>query len=81
MINRMKFIEGTIPIIDYFKPSKTAQNAINFITKENIEDLKNCDDNEIKNIFKCFNIISGIEDNNNNIINNFFENNKEPLSK
>jgi hypothetical protein len=79
MVERICQLENGMESVEYFKPSKTAQNAINFISQKQVDELKltNCD--QIINIFKSFNILCGIEATD-NIINNFFEHNKESLS-
>jgi hypothetical protein len=57
----------------YFTPSKTAQNGINFITKDHIEDiLKNSHDETLVDIFKLFYILNGEEYTKPEIIENLF---------
>jgi aspartate carbamoyltransferase regulatory subunit len=79
IVERISKLENGMEPVEYFKPSKTAQNAINFITNKNLDELKNSREEEIVNIFRCLNVICGIEDTE-DVIANFFKNNKEPLS-
>jgi hypothetical protein len=79
MVERVSKLENGMNPVDYFKPSKTAQNAINFITNKNIEELRTCKREEVSNMIRCLNIICGIDDKN-DVVTNFFNNNKEPLS-
>ncbi len=79
MVERISKLENGMDPVEYFKPSKTAQNLINFITNKNIEELRNSKREQIVNLFRSLNIISGIEDRG-DVVGNFFNNNKEPLS-
>jgi hypothetical protein len=45
----------------YFNPSRTAQNGINFITRELVEELKSTDDNTIHSLFKLLLILNNEE--------------------
>jgi hypothetical protein len=80
IVERISKLENGVEPVDYFKPSKTAQNALNFITQKNIEELKQTEDVQIINIFKCLNMICGIYDTD-NVVGKFFQHNKEPLSR
>ncbi len=79
IVERISKLENGMDPVEYFKPSKTSQNLINFITNKDIEELKNSKREEIINLFRCLNIISGIDDRG-DVVGNFFKNNKEPLS-
>ena len=79
LVERISQLENGMEPVEYFKPSKTAQNAINFISQKQVDELKLTNSDQIINIFKSFNIICGIQTSD-NIITNFFEHNKEPLS-
>jgi hypothetical protein len=59
----------------YFNPSRTAQNGINFVTRDLIDELKRCDYESIKDMFRLLYIL-GNEDYNNhpNLIKHFFDN-------
>jgi hypothetical protein len=45
----------------YFNPSRTAQNGVNFITRDLVEELKTCEDEKIKDLFRLL-FILGKED-------------------
>jgi hypothetical protein len=57
----------------YFNPSRTAQNGINFITRELIEELKSSDDEAIRSLFELLCVLSGEEYNKPDLISHFFE--------
>jgi hypothetical protein len=57
----------------YFNPSRTAQNGINFITKELINELKNCEDERVKDLFRLLFIIADEEYSMPNVIKSFFD--------
>jgi site-specific DNA-adenine methylase len=57
----------------YFNPSRTAQNGINFITRELIEELKRCENEAIKDLFKLLYIMNNQDYNSPNLISEFFE--------
>jgi hypothetical protein len=56
----------------YFNPSRTAQNGINFVTKDLIEELKNCENERIKDLFRLLCILVGEEFNKSQPIRSFF---------
>mgnify|MGYP000358456423 CR=1 FL=1 len=68
----IKLIEDKTQIIAPFKPSKTSLNAINFLSRENIQELRNSQEPLVRNMFKILNVIDNRYDNSENIINNFF---------
>ncbi len=78
IVERISHLENGMEPVEYFKPSKTAQNALNFLSQKHIDELKSSEKEEIVNIFKCLNIICSIPG---DTILSFFDNSDEPLSK
>jgi hypothetical protein len=68
----IKIIEDKTQIIAPFKPSKTSLNAINFLSRENIQELRNSQEPIVLNMFRILNVIDNRYDNSENIVNNFF---------
>jgi hypothetical protein len=62
-------------IIAPFKPSKTAIQAVSFLSRENINELKNNKKPLIKNIFRILNTIINKNDESDELISNFLNNN------
>lgn len=76
----MKSIEDKDIPVGFFKPTKTAIHAINFLSEDNIEELKSCDDSHIKKIFRILNIIYTCKDDDSDNITSKVLNNHKRLS-
>jgi hypothetical protein len=75
--DRIKELEDRNDMVALFKPTKTALQAIKFLNKDNVIELKKCDEPLIKNIFKILNIINNNHDESESLINNFLSTNEE----
>src|SRR5688572_26501831 len=57
--DRIEEVESRIANEDkiYFNPSKTAQNGINFVTNQSIDELQRSDNDNIKDLFRLLYIL------------------------
>ena len=73
----MTYIENKEILVGFFKPTKTALHAINFLSEDDIEELKTCTDQQIINIFRILHIIYTCKDDESeNIISKILSNHK-----
>jgi hypothetical protein len=74
---RIELVENIIQTGEkvYFNPSKTAQNGINFITKDLIAEIIKASENDIvKDLFRLLNILNNEDMKNPDPIGGFFMN-------